>query len=96
MGTYRKEWDCCDSVSETSGWEPDTCPFCKPLNLSAEIKNPNDEFQIGDQVVESIHWGTCTVIGKYSSRLISEGYCIENNFTGHVKAVSVIALTKAS
>jgi len=30
MGTYRKEWDCCDSVTETQGWEPESCPFCTP------------------------------------------------------------------
>jgi len=28
MGTYRKEWDCCGSVTETDGYEPEQCPFC--------------------------------------------------------------------
>ena len=28
MSTYRKEWDCCGSVTETVSWEPETCPFC--------------------------------------------------------------------
>lgn len=28
MGTYRKEWPCCDSVTETQAWEPESCPFC--------------------------------------------------------------------
>ena len=28
MGTYRKEWNCCGSVTETEAWEPETCPFC--------------------------------------------------------------------
>ena len=28
MGTYRKEWDCCGSVTETEAWEPEHCPFC--------------------------------------------------------------------
>ena len=28
MGTYRKEWDCCGSVTETEAWEPERCPFC--------------------------------------------------------------------
>ena len=28
MGTYRKEWDCCGSVTETQAWEPEHCPFC--------------------------------------------------------------------
>ena len=28
MSTYRKEWDCCGSVTETYSWEPETCPFC--------------------------------------------------------------------
>jgi hypothetical protein len=30
MGTYRKEWNCCGSVTETEAWEPDSCPFCTP------------------------------------------------------------------
>lgn len=28
MGTYRKEWECCGSVTETEAWEPEHCPFC--------------------------------------------------------------------
>ena len=28
MGTRRKEWDCCGSVTETEAWEPEACPFC--------------------------------------------------------------------
>lgn len=28
MSVYRKEWPCCDSVTETQAWEPDGCPFC--------------------------------------------------------------------
>lgn len=28
MSMYRKQWDCCGDVSETNGWEPETCPFC--------------------------------------------------------------------
>lgn len=26
--TYRKEWDCCGSVTETEAWEPEHCPIC--------------------------------------------------------------------
>ena len=29
MGMYRKEWDCCGSITETDAWEPEDCPFCK-------------------------------------------------------------------
>ena len=28
MGTYRKKWACCGSVTETEAWEPECCPFC--------------------------------------------------------------------
>ena len=28
MGTYRKEFACCGSVTETEAWEPECCPFC--------------------------------------------------------------------
>ena len=28
MSTYRVEWDCCGSVTETEAWEPESCPFC--------------------------------------------------------------------
>ena len=30
MGMYRKEWNCCNSVTETDAWEPEDCPFCTP------------------------------------------------------------------
>lgn len=30
MSTYRVEWRCCGSVTETEAWEPDSCPFCTP------------------------------------------------------------------
>ena len=30
MSTYRVEWPCCGSVTETQAWEPERCPFCKP------------------------------------------------------------------
>jgi hypothetical protein len=29
MSTYRVEWKCCGSVTETNCWKPDECPFCK-------------------------------------------------------------------
>ena len=32
MSTYRKEWSCCDSVTETQSWEPAECPFCQSKN----------------------------------------------------------------
>lgn len=28
MSTYRNEWPCCGSVTETEAWEPEHCPFC--------------------------------------------------------------------
>ncbi len=28
MSTYRVEWDCCGSVTETEAWAPESCPFC--------------------------------------------------------------------
>lgn len=28
MGTYRNEWNCCGSATETEAWEPEHCPFC--------------------------------------------------------------------
>lgn len=30
MSTYRVEWPCCGSVTETQAWEPEHCPFCTP------------------------------------------------------------------
>lgn len=44
MGTYRKEWDCCDSVTETQSWEPDVCPFCT-ATPSAEQDPPPTGFE---------------------------------------------------
>ncbi len=36
MGTYRKEWECCGSVTETDCWEPEVCPFCDTSEVAAE------------------------------------------------------------
>ena len=36
MSTYRKEWDCCGSVTETECWEPNVCPICSSLKLQEE------------------------------------------------------------
>jgi hypothetical protein len=37
MGTYRKEWNCCGSVTETEAWEPEVCPFCDITEVTAAI-----------------------------------------------------------
>ena len=34
MGTYRVEWPCCGSATETEAWEPEQCPFCEPGNAA--------------------------------------------------------------
>lgn len=34
MSTYRVEWPCCGSVTETQAWEPEQCPFCEPDTAS--------------------------------------------------------------
>jgi hypothetical protein len=38
MSTYRVDWDCCGSVSETDSWEPEECPFCAGYKLRKEIE----------------------------------------------------------
>lgn len=40
MGTYRVEWPCCDSVTETQAWEPGQCPFCEPDNAANAPADP--------------------------------------------------------
>lgn len=34
MSVYRREWDCCGSVTE---WEPEHCPFCTPDQQPAAV-----------------------------------------------------------
>lgn len=36
MGTYRVEWPCCGSATETEAWEPEQCPFCELDNAPAD------------------------------------------------------------
>lgn len=43
MGTYRVEWECCDSVTETSCWQPETCPFC--TSAGVDIKKKAEEIR---------------------------------------------------
>lgn len=40
MSMYRKEWGCCGSITETEAWEPEDCPFCKPLAQQTEPVEP--------------------------------------------------------
>lgn len=42
MSTYRKHWDCCDSVTETEAWEPEECPFCSNSDTIKELKKIDD------------------------------------------------------
>ena len=42
MGMYRKEWDCCGSITETDSWEPEDCPFCKKLLEQQPSPEPVD------------------------------------------------------
>jgi len=39
MSTYRVEWECCGSVTETEAYEPDKCPFCENSDLASALKN---------------------------------------------------------
>lgn len=36
MSTYRVEWPCCGSATETQAWEPEQCPFCEPDNAATD------------------------------------------------------------
>lgn len=40
MGTYRVEWPCCGSATETEAWEPEQCPFCEPDNAANDPADP--------------------------------------------------------
>jgi len=43
MGTYRVDWDCCGSVSETDSWSPEECPFCTGHKLRKEVERLKEE-----------------------------------------------------
>ena len=64
MSMYRKEWDCCGSVTETEAWEPDACPFCTPAGpvpASTVVRQVCEEYRgtrwgkaaeaIGDRII---------------------------------------------
>jgi hypothetical protein len=51
MGAYRKEWDCCGSVTETEAWEPESCPFC---NDSAQPTVAAQQGSIGDDTLHAV------------------------------------------
>lgn len=38
MSTYRKEWPCCGSATETEAFEPDFCPICRSRELEDAIR----------------------------------------------------------
>ena len=38
MGTYRVEWPCCGSITETDAWEPSECPICEATELRKDAE----------------------------------------------------------
>jgi hypothetical protein len=52
MGTYRVDWDCCGSVSETESWEPEHCPFCAGQKLRAEIEQLKQDLHFANGVAD--------------------------------------------
>jgi hypothetical protein len=55
MSTYRKEWPCCGSVTETQAWEPEECPFCtttqQPVLDGVEDVDAADNQWFGDMMI---------------------------------------------
>lgn len=47
MSTYRKEWPCCDSVTETDAWEPESCPFCTASPAAVPDVAPSRKNHVG-------------------------------------------------
>lgn len=43
MSTYRVEWPCCDSVTETEGYEPEACPFCNEPEKGSKVSREHYE-----------------------------------------------------
>ena len=54
MGTYRKKWDCCGSVTETQAWEPDDCPFCSPRVTHTNMASEQAEKWAWEQVKRDV------------------------------------------
>lgn len=38
MSTYRKEWPCCGSVTETESFEPPFCPICQQAEAAEAVR----------------------------------------------------------
>lgn len=53
MGMYRKEWECCNSVTETEAWEPESCPFCPPAPavVQAEVSEVRPVAEVAESHV---------------------------------------------
>lgn len=48
MSTYRREWACFGSVTETDAWEPEFCPFCVNAECAAPSAANGAEQEIED------------------------------------------------
>lgn len=59
MGTYRKEWHCCDSVTETEAWEPENCPFC--TDDAAPFRKDAERYR---KLRRGQHWSVINGIGE--------------------------------
>ncbi len=57
MSTYRVEWPCCGSVTETEAWEPDSCPFCDPSFDEIRLRAVNAELLEALQAIVALDDG---------------------------------------
>lgn len=66
MSTYRREWDCCGSVTETDAWEPEFCPFCVNAECAAPSAANGAEMPelTMEEVAQALRNGFITEYGK--------------------------------
>jgi hypothetical protein len=71
MGMYRVYWGCCNSTTETEGYEPEECPFCKPD--CSEIINVLEELLDDDEIAAVLGRGAYQrifgVLAKHKSSM---------------------------
>lgn len=56
MSTYRKEWECCGSVTETEAWEPERCPFCSTDKDAERYRHMRGTAVFQDRNGPGLYW----------------------------------------
>lgn len=100
MSMYRREWDCCGSVTETDAWEPESCPFCTPDKPSIAAQSvasaaPADKWASED-LIAAVAQGWCSEANSGKEMDSDLAFDIANSVHRFLQAEDIAASPKSA